>query len=110
FDPDASSVIVGVFILAQMAAALGIVRNVRLAWWACLVCSGVWSLFSLLFVVTVPMLMISHPQRPCAKGWIPLWGSFLTTVGPTVLSLWLYFRRRGEMFSSMLIRKSRRAT
>ena len=98
-----------VFILAQMLAALGIVRNIRVAWWACLVCSGFWFLISLLFFVTLPVLFITHPERPWANSWVPLGHFILVTFVPSVLSLWLYFRRRGEMFSSMLMPESPRA-
>ena len=107
-DPHPANIIMGVFILAQMVAALGIVRNVRLAWWACLVCSGIWFLISLMFLFAVPVLFISHPERPWA--WVPLAKFFLTIVVPSVLSLWLYFRWRKEMFSSVLMPKSPHAT
>ena len=109
-DIHPESKITGVFILVQMVAALGIVRNVRLAWWACLVYSGFWFLISLLLFVTVPVLLITHPERPWASSWVPLGHFILVTFVPSVLSLWLYFRRRGEMFSSMLMPGSPRAT
>jgi len=97
-DIHPTSKITAVFILAQMVAALGIVRNVRLAWWACLVYSGLWFLISLLYFVTVPVLMIFHPERNWGTIWIPLGYFILVIFLPSVLSLWLYFRRRGEMF------------
>lgn len=109
-DIHPESKIVGVLILAQMVAALGAVRNVRLAWWACLVCSGLWFLVALLLFVTLPVLFISHPERPWATSWVPLGYFILVTSVPPGLSLWLYFRRRGEMFSSLLMPESRRAT
>lgn len=105
-DIHPTSKITGVLILAQMVAALGIVRNVRLAWWACLVWSGFWFLIPFGVLVTISLF----PERPWAKYWVQLGTIFLITLVPSVLSLWLYFRRRGEIFLSMLIRKSPRAT
>jgi hypothetical protein len=109
-DLHPESKIMGVFLLAQMVAALGIVRNVRLAWWACLVCSGFWFLISLLFFVTIPVLIIFHPERNWVSMWVPFGYLILVIFVPSVLSLWLYFRRRGGMFSSMLMPESPRAT
>src|SRR5262245_43036542 len=82
-------------ILAYMAAAVGIVRNVKLAWWACLVWSGFWFVISLGFFVTIPLF----PERPWSTHLVALGLIFLTTLVPSALSLWLYFRRRGEVFS-----------
>ena len=105
-----ASKMTGVFILAQMVAALGIVRNVRLAWWVCLVCSGVWFLVSLLLFVTLPVLFVTHPERPWGNGVVPLGYFILVTFVPSVLSRSLYLRHRREIFASMLISESPRAT
>jgi hypothetical protein len=96
--PNLESMKPGLFILAHMVAALGIVRNVRLAWWACLVWSGFWFVVSLGFFCTIPLF----PERPWAEHWVALGMIFLIGFVPSALSLWLYFRWRREMFLSML--------
>ena len=101
---DPATAGMGVAALLQLIAALGTLRDIRAAWWASAVITGVWLAVSVACFIFLPTILLEADARQGSARIVGtmLGGVAVLLLAPAVLSVWLFIRHRWELVGILL--------